>query len=69
MAAASCPPTHILEQEATGTGLHGPEEVLVEVESRENQDPRRHRLGHQSAGRLDPVEDRHPDIHHDDIRP
>src|SRR4029077_20108133 len=60
----------VLEQESAGTSKQAVEDVLVQVEGREQHDPRRLRRqrGHPPGG-LDPVEPRHAHVHHHDIGP
>jgi PAS domain S-box-containing protein len=53
----------VLEQEAAGAGPQRGDDVVVEAEGREDQDP----LARQPAGRLDPVHPRHPDVHQHDV--
>jgi hypothetical protein len=60
----------ILEQEAPGACAEGLPHVLVQIEGREHEDPRRRcALREDPPGRLDPVETRHTDVHHDHVRP
>ena len=60
---------HVLEQESAGPGAQRLDDVLVGVERRQDQDVRvrRDAVADDPAGRLDAVEDRHPDVHDDDI--
>ena len=57
----------VLEQEAAGTGLECGEDVLVEMERR--QDGHRWRVGggQDAPGRFQAVHARHPDVHQDDV--
>ena len=63
----------VLEQEAAGARLKGRVDVLVEVERRQDHDPRRatrRAVGgrpSEPARRLEPIEARHPDVHQDDV--
>ena len=57
----------VLEQEAAGAGDERVEHVLVEVEGGEHQHPRGRLAREQPPGRLEPVHDRHPDVHQDDV--
>ena len=61
----------VLDEEAAGAGAQGVDDVLVEVERRHHQDPWRALRGQcrEPPGGLDPVHDRHADIHDDDVRP
>ena len=58
----------VLEDEAAGAGSERLVDVLVEVERREDQDPRAAVGGEDAPGRLEPVELGHPDVHQDDGR-
>jgi hypothetical protein len=60
----------VLQQESAGTGKQAVEDVLVQVEGREQHDPRRLRRqrGHPPGG-LDPVELGHAHVHRHDIGP
>ena len=68
---------HVLEQEPGGPGLESRVDVLVEVERRQDHDPRRcardapvgTRWTDQPPGRLQAVETRHPDVHQHDVGP
>src|SRR5215211_566694 len=58
----------VLQQESAGTRAQRLVDVLVEVECREHQDPRRGiALGHQPPRRLDAVQTRHADVHDHDV--
>ena len=60
----------VLEQEAAGAGPQRLVHVVVEVERGEHQHPRPGRAGRGAedlAGRLQPVHDRHPHVHQDDV--
>ena len=61
----------VLEQEPARARLQRVEDVLVEVEGREDHDL--HRILHTGSGetprRLDPVHARHADVHEHDIGP
>ena len=53
----------VLEDESGCAGPERLDDVLVETERRQDQDPRSGQL----PGRLDPVHARHPDVHQHDI--
>ena len=60
----------VLEQEAAGAGPQRLIHVVVEVEGGEHQHPRPGRAGcaaEDLAGRLQPVHDRHPHVHQNDV--
>jgi hypothetical protein len=60
----------VFEQEAAGAGPQRLIDVVVEVERREHQHPRPGRAGCRAedlAGCLQPVHDRHPHVHQDDV--
>jgi hypothetical protein len=57
-----------LEQEAGGPRAEGPEDVVVLLEGREDDDPGLGRRLEHGPGRLDPIDARHPDIHQHDVR-
>ena len=59
-----------LEQKAACSGPQRRIHVVVQVECRENKDADAAGLGgaRDPAGRLDPVEHGHPDVHQDDVR-
>ena len=61
----------VLEEEPAGAGLEGAEDVLVEVEGREDDDPHagERRIGGDAAGRLDAVESGHANVHQEDVGP
>ena len=56
----------VLEDEAAGAGSERFVDVLVEVERREDEDPRRVVGREDPPGRLEPVELGHADVHQDD---
>ena len=58
----------VLEHEAAGAGAERLVDVLVEVEGREDEDPRGRVGGEDAPGRLEAVELRHADVHQDDGR-
>ena len=61
----------VLEQEAAGPGPQRLIDVVVEVEGGKHQHPRRVRAGRGAedlAGRLQPVQHRHPHVHQDNVR-
>lgn len=61
----------VLEEEAAGVGAQGPVHAFVQVERghHEDFDGVRHSGAGQQAGDLQAVEDRHADVHHDDVGP
>jgi hypothetical protein len=61
----------VLEEEAAGAGSQGIDDVLVELEGREDQHPDVVECGVSSdlAGRLDAVDLRHLDVHEHHLRP
>ena len=62
----------VLEQETAGAGPQRLIHVVVEVEGGEHQHPRPGRAGRVAedpAGRLQPVHDRHPHVHQDNVGP
>jgi hypothetical protein len=56
----------VLEQEAAGATLHRLVDVLVEIERRQDQDPRSVVGGEDATGRFEPIELGHPDVHQND---
>ena len=58
----------VLEDEAACTGAERLVDVLVEVERRQDEDPRRVVGGEDPPRRLEPVELRHADVHQHDRR-
>ena len=58
----------VLEHEAAGAGAERLVDVLVEVEGREDEDPRGGVGGEDAPGRLEPVELGHADVHQHDGR-
>ena len=61
----------VLEQEPAGAGLERVVDVFVQVECRQDEDPRTGVAGGGAnlAGRGDAVEHRHPDVHQHDVGP
>jgi len=58
---------HVFQQEAAGPRLEPGECVLVQVERGQHQQPRLLPGGADPPGRLDPVQPRHPHVHHHDV--
>jgi hypothetical protein len=61
----------VLDEEAAGAGPQSVDDVLVHVERGHHQHPDRRSSGQPDdpAGRVDPGQAGHADIHHDDVRP
>ena len=57
-----------LEQEPGCPGLESRVDVLLRIEGRQHEDPRSCPGVVEPAGRPDPVEPRHPDVHEDHVR-
>jgi hypothetical protein len=57
----------VLEKEPSGPGLKRGERILVGVERGEGEHPGRMPRGREFTRGGDPVHDRHPDIHHDNV--
>ena len=57
----------VLQQEAAGARAERVEDVAVEVEGGEDEDPGVARRRDDAAGRLDPVHRGHPHVHQDDV--
>ena len=57
----------VFQEEAAGAGAECFVDVVVEVEGGQDQDARRSVCGREPAGRFDPVEVGHADVHQDDV--
>jgi hypothetical protein len=58
----------VLQDKAAGAETERPERVLVQIESRQDQDTRTWLGRNDGSRRLNPVHACHPDVHHDDVR-
>src|SRR6266540_4505954 len=57
----------VFEEEAAGAGFHRVVDVFVHVEGCQHQHPGRLRVGDQAAGRFEPVQLGHADVHQHDV--